>query len=110
MPVTDEAVKRFLERLEPVGEIAHRKMFGGVGLYHEGVFFGVIDDDRLYFKSDSETDPQYDAHGAAGWVIEGDPPPPLPYREVPETVQIDPAKLAAWVEAAVGVALRKKKR
>ncbi|MCW5940081.1 MAG: TfoX/Sxy family protein [Fimbriimonadaceae bacterium] len=72
MPVTEAAVKMFLDRLEPVGGITHRKMFGGVGLYCGGVFFAVIDDDRLYFKSDAETDPQYDAHGAAGWVIEGD--------------------------------------
>ncbi|MFZ4508499.1 MAG: TfoX/Sxy family protein [Fimbriimonas sp.] len=107
MPVSPEKVDQFLQRLGEVRPITSRKMFGGIGLYSDGVFFAVIDNDRLYFKSDAETDPTYEAHGSAQWVIEGDPPSPMPYREVPASVFAGP-DLGAWIDAAVAVATRKK--
>jgi DNA transformation protein len=83
-------------------------MFGGLGLYCEGTFFAVVDNDRLFFKVDAETEGAYEALGADGWVIEGDPPAPMPYREVPASILSDPGQLGEWIDAAVGVALRKK--
>lgn len=106
MPVTEEAVRRLLAPLEAVRDITSRKMFGGVGLYCEGVFFGVIDDDRLYFKSDGETAPRYDEAGAAQWVIEGPNGGPMPYRETPAGLSGE--ELGEWIDAAVGAARRKK--
>src|SRR5438045_7211029 len=39
-----------LDQLEEVGEVTARSMFGGVGLYHRGIFFGIIARDSLYLK------------------------------------------------------------
>jgi len=41
-----------MEQLEHAAPVAHRRMFGGVGLYSEGLFFGLMADDTLYFKVD----------------------------------------------------------
>ena len=107
MPVTPERVEQFLQRLSEVRPITSRKMFGGIGIYCDGIFFAVIDNDRLYFKSDAESDPMYEAHGAAQWVIEGDPLAPMPYREIPPSIYASP-EFEAWIDAAVAVATKKK--
>jgi len=45
------AFKSFvLDQLEEVGDVTPRSMFGGVGLYHRGVFFGILARDTLYLK------------------------------------------------------------
>lgn len=39
-----------LAQLSPLGEVEAKRMFGEYGLYCQGVFFGLICDDRLYVK------------------------------------------------------------
>jgi DNA transformation protein len=109
MPVTPDKVKELLAPLEAVRTIASKKMFGGIGIYSDGVFFAVIDDDRLFFKADDVNGPDYDEHDADQWVIAGEPPSPMPYREVPSAILADSKEIATWIDAAVEVALRKKK-
>ncbi len=108
MPVTEAKVKELLAPLSAVRTITSRKMFGGIGIYSDGIFFAVIDDDRLFFKADSVNDPEFDKYDAQQWVIAGDPPSPMPYREVPAVILSDPEAIVAWIDAAVGVATRKK--
>ena len=110
MPVTDSAVNDFLERLKLVRPISSRKMFGGIGIYCDGTFFAVIDDDRLYFKVDDGNIGDYQGHDAAQWTIEGPNGGAMPYREVPTVILDAPDELGAWIDRAVEVALRKKKK
>jgi DNA transformation protein len=109
MPVTPEKVAALLEPLQAARPITSRKMFGGIGIYFDGVFFAVIDDDHLYFKADEINSPTYDAYESSQWIIEGDPPSPMPYREVPKEILHSSDEVGAWIDAAVAVALRKKK-
>lgn len=39
-----------LDQMSPAGEILAKKMFGEYGLYCDGVFFGLICDDRVFVK------------------------------------------------------------
>jgi hypothetical protein len=41
-----------LEQLGRVSPVTGKSMFGGVGLYADGLFFALIAEDRLYFKVD----------------------------------------------------------
>lgn len=109
MPVTEAAVQRIIARLAEARSITHRKMFGGIGVYCEGTFFAVIDDDRLYFKVDDLTFPNYQAFGMPQWVIQGANGGPMPYYEVPDEVLGNTDKLGQWIDDAVAVAVRKKK-
>ena len=38
-------------------------MFGGVGIYAQGLFFALIAEDRLYFKVDDTTRPSFEQRG-----------------------------------------------
>ena len=80
-----------------------KAMFGGFGIYLDEALFGLIDDDRIYFKVDQSNLPDYDAAGAGPWVMH-DGKPNLKYREVPGAVLNNPAELRAWIERAAAVA------
>src|SRR5215831_13303219 len=55
-----EAFKAFvLDQLEELGEVTAKRMFGGVGLYYRGVFFGILARDTLYFKTSTANRPDY---------------------------------------------------
>jgi DNA transformation protein len=41
-----------LDQLEAIGDVTPKAMFGGVGLYSRGVFFGILAADVLYLKTD----------------------------------------------------------
>ena len=56
----DDSFKDFvLDQLGELEDVDCRRMFGGYGLYHNGVFFAIISSGRLYFKTDEATRPQY---------------------------------------------------
>jgi DNA transformation protein len=52
-----------LDQLEELGEVTPRPMFGGVGLYHRGVFFGIMAMDTLYLKVDATNRADYEREG-----------------------------------------------
>ncbi len=103
MPVTPEARQKFEKSLTAAAEIRMKAMFGGFGIYLDEALFGLIDDDRIYFKVDQSNLPDYDAAGAGPWVMH-DGKPNLKYREVPGAVLNNPAELRAWIELAAAVA------
>lgn len=43
-------------------------MFGGAGLYREGVMFALLDDDVIYFRVDDALEADLKAQGSAPWV------------------------------------------
>ena len=54
-----------LDLLTPLGPVTAPRMFGGFGIYLDGVMFALIADDVLYLKVDDRTRPDYEAAGAA---------------------------------------------
>lgn len=94
-----------LEQLGRVFPVTDRRMFGGVGLYAEGVFFALIADDRLYFKVDDTNRPAFEAAGMGPFRPYGDDRA-MAYFEVPVTVLEDVDVLREWAGAAVAVAQR----
>jgi DNA transformation protein len=111
MAVSDDYRDFVLEQLAKAGRVAPRAMFGGVGLYLDGLFFALIDDDTLYFKADDSSRARYERS-------ESKPFRPFPdrseqtmaYWQVPAEVLEDPDELAVWAREALGVALAKRAR
>ena len=93
-------------QLAELGPVVARRMFGGVGLYHDGLFFAVLDDDVLYLKVSDETRPRYVARGMSPFTPFEDKPAMGGYYEVPEDVLEDPEELAEWAREAHAVAGR----
>jgi DNA transformation protein len=109
MPVSNDYRDFVLEQLAAAGRVAPRVMFGGVGLYLDGLFFALIDDDTLYFKADDASRKRYEAAGSRPFCPDPSrPDQAMGYWQVPAEVLEDPESLAAWAREAVGVALAKR--
>ncbi len=109
MAVSDGFLAFVEEQLSQVCDISHKRMFGGVGLYADGVFFSIIDNDELYFKVDDSTRPRYEERGMDMFRPYGDERT-MSYSQVPAEVLEDVGELSAWVSEAVEVSLRKKSK
>jgi DNA transformation protein len=84
-------------RLDSIGGITSRKMFGGFGIFHEGAMFGIISKQRLFFKVD---DSNFDAYEKAGSKQHE----PMPYYAVPATVVSKKPSLQKWARQSIEVA------
>ena len=100
-----------LEQLAGAGRVTPRAMFGGVGLYLDGLFFALIDDDTLYFKADDASRKRFEAAGSRPFCPDPSrPEQAMGYWQVPADVLEDPEALAAWAREALGVALSKRSK
>jgi DNA transformation protein len=106
---SDDYLEFVLEQLAGAGEVAARKMFGGVGLYLEGVFFALIADDVLYFKVDATNRSDYEAKGMGPFRPYKEKKTTMPYYEVPIEVLENGDTLKDWADKALAVAKSKKK-
>jgi DNA transformation protein and related proteins len=96
-----------LDQLSAAGAVTARSMFGGVGLYCQGLFFALIDDDTLYLKVDDATRPEFERLGSQPFRPFGDDSPGMQYYELPADVLEDRTAVLPWVERALGAARRK---
>jgi DNA transformation protein and related proteins len=106
MPVSPNYRSYVLDQLGGLGAVSARAMFGGLGLYHDGVFFGLVDDDTLFLKVDETTRPAYEAAGMPPFRPPGQGPS-MGYYEVPGEVLESRDVLREWARQAVDVARRK---
>lgn len=110
MPVSPSYKAFAVEQLSAVAPVTTRAMFGGVGIYSGGLFFALVDDDRLYFKVDGATRPRFVAAGMGAFDPFKDGKPMNGYYEVPGEVLEDEERLPAWMREAMAVAARAPKR
>jgi DNA transformation protein and related proteins len=114
MTVSDSYKAYVLEQLQIIGPVTAKTMFGGIGLYRAGSFFGLIDDDALYFKVDDSTREDFEDAGCQPFRPYGEGSYSMQYYEVPADVLEDRSVLRNWAENAVAVARKsataKKKR
>ena len=105
---SSESFERFvLDQLADLGPVAPRKMFGGVGLYCDDVFFGIIARDELYLKVDDRTRGRYERAGMQPFKPYPDRPTTMKYYGVPLEVLESSVELTQWARAAVAAARRK---
>lgn len=57
-----------VELLAPLGSARAKRMFGGHGLYLEGVMVGLIADEQLYLKTDAQSLPAWQQAGGQPFV------------------------------------------
>ena len=95
-----------LEQLADAKRAKARPMFGGVGLYWDGSFFAVIDDDTVFFKVDDSTRPAFEQAGSGPFDPFKNGKPMRGYYELPPEILEDRAQLAIWRATAVEVARR----
>lgn len=110
MAVSSDFREFVLEQLRRVTPVTTRAMFGAVGIYANGTFFGIIDDDIVYFKADNETRGDFLAAGSKAFAPYGDDRNSMTYYELPADVLEDEEALETWMRKSIDAAKRKKKR
>lgn len=108
MAVSEEYREYVLEQLGRVVPVTSRSMFGGVGIYSNGVFFALISKDLVYFKVDDVNRPDYEAAGRKPFSPYGDERS-MNYFELPGELLEDPDALRPWIERSLDAARRKGK-
>lgn len=108
MPVSQGFLDYVVDQLAASGPVKPRRMFGGVGLYLDGIFFGLVAEDVLYFKVDDTNKPDYVAVGSGPFRPYGSETYEMRYYEVPGDVLEDPEQLKEWAIKALTVAKKKK--
>jgi DNA transformation protein len=93
-----------------MGPVTARRMFGGVGLYAGAVMFGLIDDGRIYLKTDAALKRELTAAGAVSWIYTERTGPKAgiaqetSYWSLPESALDDPEEALAWGRRALAIA------
>jgi len=106
MTVQPQYLEYILEQLGGLTGVTSRRMFGGVGLYSGELFFGLIDDDTLFFKTDATNSAGYTARNMPRFMPPMDRPMgPMGYHQVPADIIEDAELLVSWARQSVAVAL-----
>jgi DNA transformation protein and related proteins len=106
MAVQPQFLAYILEQLESLGAVRSRRMFGAAGLYSGELFFGLIDDDTVFFKSDASNSADYTARNMPRFMpFPGRPEAALAYYQVPADIIEDAESLVSWARKSVAVAL-----
>jgi DNA transformation protein len=106
MAVSANFLDYVLDQLSGLGSVRSRRMFGGIGLYCDELFFGLIDDDIVYFKVDDSNRADYAARGCEPFRPFADEPKvvSMSYFRVPSEVLEDVDEIKVWARKAVTVA------
>lgn len=109
MPVSPEYREWVLEQLRPLGTVTGRSMFGAYSLYLDGVIFGLIDDDTVFFRTDDSNRAQFEAAGMNPFRPFGEDGSAMKYHEVPAEVLEDRDRLREWALQAADASRRGKR-
>lgn len=96
------------EMFEGLGPVSIRRMFGGKGIYHQGIIVAIDLRDEIMLKADEVSGPEFAEAGARQWTYENKKGKPvlMPYWTVPEAAFDDPDEMTKWVRLAFEAALR----
>jgi DNA transformation protein len=95
------------ELLGAVAPVSFRAMFGGHGVYADGVMIGLVADQQLYLKADDATRERFAAAGSKPFVYDGKGKPvTMSYWLAPDAALDDPESMAPWARLALEAARR----
>jgi len=105
--MTQDEIADFFQAFGPV---TSRKMFGGTGIYHDGLIFALEAYGEVLLKADALSAPEFAAAGARQFVYEGKGKVvAMPYWTVPEDAIDDEEERLVWLRKAYEAALRSRK-
>jgi DNA transformation protein len=109
--MADESFKEFvLDQLSALPDVRARAMFGAQGLYQGESFFAILDEGRLFFKTDAQSQADYTARGMGPFTYEmKGRVMTMSYHEVPPDVLENGEELVAWARRAIQIAAGSKK-
>jgi DNA transformation protein and related proteins len=102
----DDSFKEFvLDQLSALPDVRAKAMFGAFGLYQNEHFFAILDEVRLFFKTDAVSQADYVARGMDSFTYESRGRTlRMSYHEVPPDVLENPQELVVWARRAIQAA------
>ena len=108
MVASDTFAEFLREQLAPLGRVTMQRMFGKTGVFCDGVMFGMVTENTLYFRVDDQN---------RVMLKEAEAFPPLNYAKKGHTIDLsfwraperlfdEPDELIAWARAALAAAHR----
>jgi DNA transformation protein len=94
---------------QAVGPVTIKRMFGGKGIYVDGMIIAIDLRDEVRLKGDAEAAALYEAAGCRQWTYThktSKKPVSMPYWTIPEEAFDDPDEAAKWARVALGAAVR----
>jgi DNA transformation protein len=104
----DEFANHCAELLGSAGPVRIRRMFGGHGLYVDGIFIAIVSAERLCLKADDLTRARFEAAGGQPFVYEakGNRQISISYFTAPDDAMESPTLMQPWARLALEAALR----
>jgi DNA transformation protein len=102
------------ELFAPFGPVTVKRMFGGAGIWSEGLMFALVFDGAIFLKVDSASIPDFEREGSRPFVYTRAKSrgrvgrASLSYWRLPERLYDDPDELAVWANRALAIAQHKK--
>jgi DNA transformation protein len=99
-----------VELFAAFGRVSVRRMFGGFGIYADGMMFALASHGVVYLKADAQTSPAFEreAMGPFTYTAKGRGRTSLSYWRIPDRLYDDAEELAGWARTALMVARRAK--
>ena len=106
MATQNEFVNYLLDELQSLGLVTRKQMFGGYGLFMNGLMFALVTDETLYLKSGPEIDSLFDELNLPSFnYLRQGKQISLSYRLAPDSILDDPQELCEWVLRSYKVAM-----
>ena len=109
MPVSGkekEFVSYVVDMMQSIGPVHAKAMFGGYGIYLEGVMFALIADSVLYLKTDKVTEIVFKDKGLEAFTyFKNGKACKMSYFQAPEETLEDIEQMNTWANRAYEVAL-----
>jgi DNA transformation protein and related proteins len=103
----NEFVDYVVELMAGWATVSVRRMFGGYGLYRDGLMFALIVEDELFLKADANNAMEFERAGSRPFVYQSrERTVQLSYWSTPPAGLDSPAEMVAWCRSAYGAALR----
>jgi len=96
-----------IDLMQSVGPVYSKGMFGGHGIFLEGLMFGLVADNVLYLKTDKQTENDFISQNLEPFTyMKKDKPFKMNYYQAPEETLEDSDKMNPWANTAYAVAVR----
>ena len=102
-----EFISYVVELMQSIGAVSAKRMFGGCGIFMDGLMFALVADNTLYLKADSETESEFEEKGLERFKYNKKGKEySMSYYSAPEEAMEDVGEMSDWARKSYGAALR----
>lgn len=104
MPLNSPYVKHALDAMTSVASVTSRRIFNGVGIYHLGVQFAIILQDKLYFRANEDSRCLFESNKMEAFQPRCAEKVESYFFQLPDEVLHKPEELKYWMRISVEAA------